>query len=166
MPTNLLKKLVETPGSDIPICPCFDERRQKNGRTAVKRCPKNLFYHQTPAYMKSIAVFLFLLLALSSLAQVNLPKDYLTPTFHAGRREALRALMPPRSVAVIFAYPVRNFSNDVEFPYHPNPDLYYFSGYKEPNAVLFIFKEPQHAPDGSTYKELFFIQHRDPEQEL
>ena len=115
--------------------------------------------------MKSIAVFLFLFLALSSLAQVNLPKDYLTPAFHAGRREALRALMPPRSVAVIFAYPVRNFSNDVEFPYHPNPDLYYFSGYKEPNAVLFIFKEPQHAPDGSTYKELFFIQHRDPEQE-
>lgn len=73
--------------------------------------------------------------------------------------------MPPRSVAVIFAYPTRNFSNDVDFPYHPNPDLYYFSGYKEPNAVLFIFKDPQHAPDGSTYKELFFVQHRDPEQE-
>ena len=115
--------------------------------------------------MKSTAVLLFLLLALSSLAQVNLPKDYLTPAFHAGRREALRSIMPPRSVAVIFAYPVRNFSNDVEFPYHPNPDLYYFSGYKEPNAVLFIFKEPQHAPDGSVYKELFFIQRRDPEQE-
>jgi Xaa-Pro aminopeptidase len=102
---------------------------------------------------------------LGAAAQVNLPKDYLTPAFHAGRRDALRALMPPRSVAVIFSYPTRNFSNDVDFPYHPNPDMYYFSGYKEPNAVLFIFKDPQRAADGSTYKELFFVQHRDPEQE-
>lgn len=115
--------------------------------------------------MKPTTVFLFMLLALSGAAQVNLPTDYLTPAFHAGRREALRALMPPRSVAVIFAYPARNFSNDVEFPYHPNPDLYYFSGYKEQNAVLVIFKEPQHAPDGSTYKDLFFVQRRDAEQE-
>src|ERR1700744_416610 len=115
--------------------------------------------------MKPLAVILLILVTLSAAAQTNLPKDYLTPAFHAGRREALRALMPPRSVAVIFAYPTRNFSNDVDFPYHPNPDLYYFTGYKEPNAVLFIFKEPQHAPDGSTYKELFFVQRRDPEQE-
>ena len=115
--------------------------------------------------MKPVLVTLFALIALSAAAQADLPKDYLTPAFHAGRREALRALMPPRSVAVIFSYPVRNFSNDVDFPYHPNPDLYYFSGYKEPNAVLFIFKEQQQAPDGSAYKELFFVQRRDPGQE-
>jgi len=99
------------------------------------------------------------------MAQVNLPKDYLTPAFHAGRREAFRALMPPHSVAVIFAYPTRTFSNDVTYPYHPNPDMYYFSGYKEPHAVLLIFKEPQQGSDGRSYSELFFIQRRDPEQE-
>lgn len=115
--------------------------------------------------MKPAIMTFLVLIALSAGAQVNLPKDYLSPAFHAGRREALRSLMPPRSVAVIFAYPTRNFSNDVDFPYHPNPDLYYFSGYKEPNAVLFIFKEPQQAPDGSTYKDLFFVQRRDPQQE-
>src|ERR1700743_579665 len=110
--------------------------------------------------MKKVYTLLSLALAcFFSYAQEDLPTDYLTSSFHAGRREALRALMPARSVAVIFAYPTRNFSNDVDFPYHPNPDLYYFSGYKEPNAVLFIFKEPQHASDGSTYKELFFVQH-------
>jgi len=98
-------------------------------------------------------------------AQENLPTDYLKPAFHAGRREALRALMPARSVAVIFSYPTRTFSNDVSYPYHPNPDLYYFSGYKEPQAVLLIFKDPQKATDGSTYRELFFIQQRDPQQE-
>jgi len=28
--------------------------------------------------------------------------------------------------------------------YHQNPDLYYFSGYNEPDAVLLIFKETQY----------------------
>jgi Xaa-Pro aminopeptidase len=90
----------------------------------------------------------------------NQPKDELTSVFHAGRREALRALMPPNSVAVIFSYPEEVFSRDVDYIYHPNPDMYYYSGYREPNSVLFIFKDVQ--PDGdSSYNELFFVQHRD-----
>lgn len=94
----------------------------------------------------------------------SLPKDYLTKEFHAGRREALRKLMPTNSVAVIFAYPERVFSQDVNYVYHPNPDLYYFSGYKEPNAMLIIFKNIQSDGD-SSYNELFFVQHRDPLRE-
>ncbi|MDB5145178.1 MAG: family metallopeptidase [Mucilaginibacter sp.] len=93
-------------------------------------------------------------------ATVSLPKDYLTKEFHAGRREALRKLMPENSVAVIFAYPERVFSQDVNYAYHPNPDLYYFSGYKETSAVLLIFKDMQHGTDGD-YNELFFVQKRD-----
>ncbi|HWD89533.1 MAG TPA: aminopeptidase P N-terminal domain-containing protein [Mucilaginibacter sp.] len=94
----------------------------------------------------------------------GLPKDYLTKEFHAGRRDALRALMPANSVAVVFAYPERVFSNDVTYAYHPSPDLYYFSGYRETSAVLLIFKEMQHGSDGD-YNELFFVNHRDPQQE-
>src|ERR1700761_7195239 len=94
----------------------------------------------------------------------GLPKDYLTKEFHAGRRDALRALMPANSVAVVFAYPERVFSKDVTYAYHANPDLYYFSGYKETSAVLLIFKEMQHGTDGD-YNELFFVQKRDPAQE-
>jgi len=109
--------------------------------------------------MASIAILL--VTAIPIRAQQNLPKDYLSPAFHAGRREALRAKMPPNSVTVIFSYPPRTFSKDVTYPYHPNPDLYYFSGYKEPNAVLLIFKDPQKGTGGSIYKELFFIQKRD-----
>jgi Xaa-Pro aminopeptidase len=90
----------------------------------------------------------------------NLPADHLTKEFHAGRREALRQMMPPNSVAVIFAYPERLFSNDVNYPYHQNPDLYYFSGYNEPRSVLFIFKDHQNA-DGKKYNEVFFIQKKD-----
>ena len=95
----------------------------------------------------------------------DLPQDYLSASFHAGRREALRQLMPANSVAMVLAYPVRNFSNDVDYVYHPNPDLYYFTGYKEPNSLLLIFKELQTAADGSTYNEIFFIQKRDAKAE-
>jgi Xaa-Pro aminopeptidase len=92
----------------------------------------------------------------------DLPSDYLTKEFHAGRRDSLRALMPANSVAAVFAYPVRNFSNDVDYVFHQNPDMYYFSGYKEPNSLLLIFKEEQVAADGSKYKEVLFVQRKDP----
>jgi Xaa-Pro aminopeptidase len=101
---------------------------------------------------------------LSAQAQSNLPTDFLSPEFHRQRREALRAIMPANSVAVIFAYPERVFSRDVNYAYHPNPDLYYFSGYKEPNAVLLIFKEMQSGKDGP-YQELFFVRKRNALQE-
>jgi Xaa-Pro aminopeptidase len=115
---------------------------------------------------RTLLLLLTISLATAVAAQEKLPTDYLTPSFHAGRREALRALMPPGSVTVIFSYPTRTFSNDISYPYHPNPDLYYFSGYKEPQAVLLIFKEPQKTPDGKMVRELFFVQKRDPKQEL
>lgn len=108
-----------------------------------------------------LAIFFYV----SAQAQQDLPTDYLTPQFHKSRRDAARALMPDSSVMVVFAAPTRTFSNDVEYLYHQNPDLYYFTGYKEPNAVLFLFKQPQKATDGSTYTEAFFVQKKDPRSE-
>lgn len=95
----------------------------------------------------------------------DLPKDYLTKEFHAGRRDALRQSMPDNSVAVVFAYPVRVFSNDVDYFYHQNPDLYYFSGYKEPNSMLLIFKDEQTDSAGNKFKEVLFVQKRNAQAE-
>lgn len=89
-----------------------------------------------------------------------LPKDYLSASFHAGRRDALREIMPDNSVMVVFAFPTRTFSNDVEYLYHQNPDLYYFSGYKEPHSVLLVFKEEQKDSSGNSFKEILFVQKR------
>lgn len=97
---------------------------------------------------------------LSLKAQDNLPQDYLSKEFHRSRREAARALMPDHSVMVVFAAPTRTFSNDINYFYHQNPDLYYFTGYKEPNSVLLIFKEEQESDDGTHFNELFFVQKR------
>ena len=98
-------------------------------------------------------------------AQDDLPTDYLSKEFHAGRRDALRKLMPDNSVFVVMAYPTRTFSNDVDYFYHQNPDMYYFSGYKEPHSLLLIFKEEQKGTDGSVYKEMIFVQKKDPRAE-
>lgn len=95
-----------------------------------------------------------------SKSQSDLPDDYLSKDFHKGRREAFRALMPENSVTVVFSYSEKVFSNDVNYFYHPNPDLYYLSGYKEPNSVLMIFKEMQ-AGEKENYNELFFVRKRD-----
>src|SRR5690349_20058398 len=94
------------------------------------------------------ACFPVLLFSLHLNAQKDLPDDYLSNEFHKGRREAARSLMPANSVMVVFAAPTRTFSNDVEYLYHQNPDLYYFTGYKEPHAVLFLFKDPQQDKNG------------------
>jgi Xaa-Pro aminopeptidase len=116
-------------------------------------------------YRRAASLLLVQFLVLICLGQKDLPEDYLKPSFHQGRREAARALMPANSVMVVFAAPERNYANDVDYLYHPNPDLYYFTGYKEPHAVLFLFKEPQQAADGSSYTELFFVQERNERQE-
>jgi Xaa-Pro aminopeptidase len=108
-----------------------------------------------------------LLLAQPSPSQPDelLPTDYLSKDFHAGRREALRAIMPDNSVMLIFAFPTRTFSNDVEYLYHQNPDLYYFSGYKEPHSVLLIFKTNQKDSAGNAYNDILFVQKRNPSAE-
>ena len=108
---------------------------------------------------------IFFLVAQNVFAQDNEPKDYFTKEFHAERREALRKIMPEGSVMAFFAYPTRNFSNDVDYLYHQNPDLYYFTGYKEPDAVLLVFKDAQTDASGNSFKELFFVQKRNAQQE-
>lgn len=97
-------------------------------------------------------------------SQENLPTDYLSTEFHKGRREAFRTLMPANSVAVIFSYPERVFSKDINYNYHANPDMYYLTGYKEPDAVLLLFKENQTTPT-ETYNEVLFVRERNAAQE-
>jgi Xaa-Pro aminopeptidase len=111
-------------------------------------------------------VFLALCVSLSFTtgAPYDYDKDLLSPSFHEGRREALRTLMPDSSVAVFFAAPVRNYANDVDYPYHPDPDLYYLTGLREPNAMLILFKEKQKI-DTLFTDEILFVQDRNPKEE-
>lgn len=96
----------------------------------------------------------------------DLPADFLGKDFHKQRRQALRDKLPPNSVAVLFANAVRNRSNDVDYVYHQDPNFYYLTGHREPDAVLLIFKDNQTANNGAKYDEIIFVQPRDIEAEM
>ncbi len=117
----------------------------------------------------SCLVLLTCLLAPASQAQraagPGRPTDFLEPAFHRGRRELLRQALPTGSVAVLFANPLRNRANDVNYLYHQHPDLYYLTGYDEPDAVLVLFKEPQTVGGQTGITEALFVQPRDPKAE-
>lgn len=117
--------------------------------------------------MKYVSILLTLLVSLSSIAQnSDLPSDFLSKDFHKDRRDKLREKLPLNSVAVFFANPVRNRANDVEYVYHQDPDFFYLTGYREPNAVLFIFKDNQTANNGVQYNEIVFVQPRNEMREM
>ncbi|NCT08761.1 MAG: aminopeptidase P family protein, partial [Flavobacteriia bacterium] len=115
--------------------------------------------------MKSSKFFLplFIVLSFSSLAQT--PTNYLSKEFHKERRNLLRSKMPKNSAAVVFANPVRNRANDVDFIFHQDPNFYYLTGYREPNAVLVLFSENQTDDKGNSYNEILYVQKRDPRAE-
>jgi len=96
----------------------------------------------------------------------DMPADFLSKEWHKERREKLREKLPANSVAVFFANAVRNRSNDVDYIYHQDPDFYYLTGYKEPNAVLLVFKDNQKMTDGDTYNEIIFVQPRNAMMEM
>lgn len=117
--------------------------------------------------MKSIFI-LFFLLSVSLFAQNKdslYDTDLLPPSFHAGRRQALRDKMKDHSVSVVFSYPVKNRSNDMDYPYHQNPDLYYLSGFNYPNSALLVFKQPVMF-HGTMTDELLVIEPRDAKEEM
>jgi Xaa-Pro aminopeptidase len=117
-------------------------------------------------FMIGIPALLLLLAGFESFPQnADLPQDFLSKDFHRERRQKLKEKLPANSVALFFSNPVRNRSNDVEYVYHQDPDFYYLTGYREPNAVLLLFSGEQTAANGTTYDEIIFVQPRNPERE-
>ncbi len=138
-----------------------------------KRCYLNSNVFFCPKIMKNYILFLLIGFTSvvfsqesdSSLSLYRYENDYLTKEFHQERRTALRAEMPENSVAVIFANPIRNRSNDVDFEYHQDPNFYYLSGFLEPNAMLLVFKN-QIDFNGEKTDEILLIQERDISREI
>ena len=81
--------------------------------------------------------------------------------FHERKREMLRSQMKENTVAVLFSYPIRNRSNTIDYVYHQNPNFYYLTGWKEPHAVLVIYKNNQKDSIGN-YNEILFVRDRNP----
>jgi Xaa-Pro aminopeptidase len=118
--------------------------------------------HKIYLYIVAIGILPFMLAAQQ---MQNYPQDYLSPAFHAGRREAFKASMSDKGVAVFFASQVRVRNDDVDYQYAQNKNFYYFTGLQEPNAVLLLFKRPVTLLN-KTGTEFIFVQKRDPQKEM
>ena len=89
----------------------------------------------------------------------------MTPAFeksvHAARREQvlrrMRELAPGRSMAIFPSTPVATRNNDVEHPYRADSDLFFLTGFEEPEAVAVLSTEK-----GFT----LFVRPRDKEREI
>ena len=128
-------------------------------------------FHQRPefSFYKGRIIILFLFgLCYDLNAQDTLnyryENDFPGKLFYKEKRDSLRAQMPDSSVAIIFANPERNRSGDVDFTYHQNADLFYLTGFTEPNSLLLLFKIDQ-SIKGKKIHELLFVQEKDKKRE-
>ncbi|HEX6939758.1 MAG TPA: aminopeptidase P N-terminal domain-containing protein [Longimicrobiales bacterium] len=78
---------------------------------------------------------------------------------YAARRARVLERLGEDGVLVIPAAPEVRAGRDLELRYRPDPDLYYLTGYVEPEAVLVL--APGHADGAFT----LFVRPRDPERE-
>jgi Xaa-Pro aminopeptidase len=113
--------------------------------------------------MRYYVLLIYLFVTVAASGQSN---GFLNADFHKQRREKLREILPPNSVAVFFANPVRNRANDVDYIYHQDPDFFYLTGYREPDALLLVFKEKQTGINGASYNEIIFVRPRDEAREM
>jgi Xaa-Pro aminopeptidase len=109
--------------------------------------------------------YLFVLTVLFSFVLGYSQKSKLSPMHYQGVRKAFLQKMPDNSVAVLFSAPIRNRSNDVDYVYHQDPNLFYLTGWHQPHTVLMIYKNPQ--TDGSgAYYEKIYVPERDVYMEM
>ncbi len=78
----------------------------------------------------------------------------------ARRRKRLMHMMGRDGIAILPTMPVATRNRDIEYPYRPDSDFYYLTGFSEPQAVLVLIPG---RPQGSY---ILFCQARDPELEL
>lgn len=77
----------------------------------------------------------------------------------AKRRAAVAAEMTDSSVMVLFSAESKLYTNDVDYVYRQENNLYYLTGLKQNNATLVIAK------DGGKVSEYLFLPKRDPRKE-
>lgn len=82
-----------------------------------------------------------------------------TSTMYKTRRNKIIQAMPKHSALIIPSWPQTNRSADIEWPYRPDSNLLYFSGFEEANSCLLILSQPQE-------KYFLFTQKKDPAREI
>ena len=77
----------------------------------------------------------------------------------ARRRKRVMQAMDERAIAILPTAPVRPRNRDVEYPYRPDSDFYYLTGFEEPEAVAVL------VPGRKQGEYILFCRERDAEME-
>ncbi|MDB4945582.1 MAG: Xaa-Pro aminopeptidase [Labilithrix sp.] len=89
--------------------------------------------------------------------------------FNKRRRAFLEAIAARAadgdSVCVFPAAPVFTRNNDVEHDYRQDSDLFYLTGFNEPNTVL-VMTGTSDADGNAAFRSTYFVRARDPEREI
>ena len=75
------------------------------------------------------------------------------------RRKRLMQMMDKDSVAILPAAPIRMRNRDVEYPYRPDSDFFYLTGFSEPEAVMVLVPGREHG------EYILFCRENDPVME-
>ncbi|MGD2075714.1 MAG: Xaa-Pro aminopeptidase [Gammaproteobacteria bacterium] len=78
----------------------------------------------------------------------------------ARRRKQLMRMMGSDAIAILPTNPEQARNRDVDFPFRPDSDFYYLTGFPEPEAVAVLVPGRQHG------EYLLFCRDRDPEMEI
>src|SRR5690625_4136304 len=79
--------------------------------------------------------------------------------YHVARRQRVMDSIGNDAVLVLFSNAEKQRSNDTLYPYRQNSDLWYLSGFEEPETVLVL------AP-GAEHPFVLFVRPRDREKEV
>lgn len=82
------------------------------------------------------------------------------PAVFAQRRDAYMEALGPGGVAVVRSLPERLRNGDAFHPFRQHSDLYYLTGFVEPDATLIL------RPGAETERIVMFVRPRDPELEI
>ena len=75
------------------------------------------------------------------------------------RRATVAAKMPDKSMLILFSAEPKLYTNDVDYVYRQENNLYYLTALKQPNATYVLIK------DGGAVKEILFLPKRNPRRE-
>lgn len=81
-------------------------------------------------------------------------------TEYAERRNELMQIIGPTGIVILPSYPTARRNSDCEYTYRPHSDLYYLSGFEEPETVLIL------APNRAEGEFILFNRTRDRAREI
>jgi hypothetical protein len=86
------------------------------------------------------------------------PAPQLPREAYEARRRRLAKAMGAGSVLVVATNTIKQYSNDVDYPYRPHSDFWYLTGFAEPQSVLVL--------EAGSGRSTLFLRERKPEAEI